>query len=97
MLSLVTVNIKGHVVMNIFEAVRREIGICQYLKEKNISIQPAGENLFRGNPCPICGHKDCFTIYEQNQTFNCFSCGAAGDVIHLEKHFYKLASNFEAA
>lgn len=34
----------------------------------------------RVNPCPLCGHSDCFTIFESN-TYKCFSCGRSGSII----------------
>ncbi len=37
----------------------------------------------RINPCPICGHNDCFTVFESN-TFKCYSCGAQGSIIDFE-------------
>jgi len=42
-----------------------------------------GGNKLRLNPCPFCGHKDCFTIFTNQQTFMCFSaeCNVSGDAI----------------
>jgi len=34
----------------------------------------------RVNPCPLCGHSDCFTVFESN-TYKCFSCGKSGSII----------------
>ncbi|NUM37199.1 MAG: hypothetical protein HUU50_21860 [Candidatus Brocadiae bacterium] len=34
--------------------------------------------------CPMCGHHDCFTIYNNNPSFfYCFSCGAKGNAINF--------------
>lgn len=35
------------------------------------------------NGCPNCGHNDCFTIYNADAKFHCFSCGKNGDIIDL--------------
>lgn len=39
-----------------------------------------GRNM-RVNPCPLCGHRDCFTVYSQTNTYHCFSCGKSGSII----------------
>lgn len=31
------------------------------------------------NPCPFCGHNDCFTVYPEERRYHCFSCGSDGD------------------
>ena len=82
---------------DIFEIIKKEVPLQRYLKEIGAEIKPVGEGTFRANPCPICSHKDCFTFYDKNQTFHCFSCGTSGDVIHLERHRQNHSSNYEAA
>lgn len=32
------------------------------------------------NPCPLCGHRDCFVAREDGK-FNCFSCGHGGNSV----------------
>lgn len=53
--------------------------IIEYLSGKK--AKQTG-NTLRISPCPLCGHKDCFTIYPKEQIFKCFSaaCDKAGDV-----------------
>lgn len=83
---------------NEFAIIKERVPILDYVtKETRANIKAVGEGMSRANPCPFCGHNDCFTIYGHNQTFNCFSCWEAGDVIHLEKHLRQMGSNFEAA
>ena len=82
---------------DIFDLIKKEVPLEMYLKEIGAEIKSVGEGSFRANPCPCCGHKDCFTFYDQNQTFHCFSCGTSGDVIHLERHLQSHGSNCEAA
>lgn len=33
----------------------------------------------RVNPCPSCGHKDCFSFATEINGFNCFSCRVSGN------------------
>lgn len=36
-----------------------------------------------GQPCPMCGGKDRFSVNTKKQVFHCRGCGAAGNVIKL--------------
>ena len=49
------------------------------------------------NPCPLCGHNDAFTYYFDTNSFKCFSCDEAGDIINFERIRLGLESNLEAA
>lgn len=49
------------------------------------------------NPCPLCGHNDAFTYYFDTNSFKCFSCDQAGDIINFERTRLALESNQEAA
>jgi DNA primase len=81
-----------------FEALKKSITLCEYLAKYSDSlVMKVGEGTYRANPCPMCGHRNCCTIYEVNQTFHCFSCGKTGDIIHLEKYLNGFGSNLEAA
>lgn len=83
---------------NLFETVKNNVPLNEYvLKNIDAEIKAIGTRMLRVSPCPLCGHRDCYTIYETNQTYYCFSCEATGDVIHLEKHLHRLPSNYEAA
>jgi len=82
----------------LFIEIKKHVMLREHLVNiTDSSITKAGEGAYRANPCPICGHRDCFTIYDSNQTFHCFSCGKSGDIIHLEKYMNGLGSNLEAA
>lgn len=35
------------------------------------------------NPAPCCGHHDCFAVYDDQNSWHCFSCGKGGSVIDL--------------
>ena len=59
-------------------------------------VRKEGSTL-RVNPCPLCYHKDCFTIYPANNTFHCFSCERSGSIIDFEMFMKKIDSALEAA
>ena len=39
----------------------------------------------RVNPCPVCGHRDCFTVYPNSNSWYCFSSqhSSGGSIINL--------------
>lgn len=51
-----------------------------------------GTYKLRYNPCPLCGHNDCFTVFTDSQTFKCFSaeCNESGDVISFVQIHQKI-------
>jgi DNA primase len=84
--------------LNLFVEVKKNATFSEYIARfSDSSINRVGEGTHRASPCPMCNHNDCFTIYDGNQTFHCFSCGKTGDIIHLEKYLNGLSSNLEAA
>lgn len=56
-------------------------------------IFKAGRSL-RCNPCPFCGHHDCFSFGSDH--YHCFSCGEHGDQVDFVSRIKNL-SNIEAA
>lgn len=49
-------------------------------------IQRLGPSGRRINPCPVCGHRDCFT-FSMNGVFHCFSCQTKGSAFFLPRLF----------
>lgn len=50
------------------------------LAERKYHVQRVG-NIYRINPCPVCGHKDHFTIYPETNSYCSFSgCCEGGSV-----------------
>jgi DNA primase catalytic core len=51
--------------------------------------ETVGSDKLRWNPCPFCGHNDCFTVFIKDGTFKCFSaeCNKSGDVISFVEYF----------
>jgi hypothetical protein len=63
----------------------------EYLLKKfksSSTVSPSGNQLFV-NPCPLCGHNDCFNIFSQTGLFNCFSCRGSGNATDLPMLFTK--------
>jgi len=82
----------------LYEAVKTQISIRQFLENHpDRQIKRIGNKMLRVNPCPLCLHRDCFTIFEESLSFKCFSCEKSGDIICLEKYIKGFGSNFEAA
>lgn len=46
------------------------------------------------NPCPLCGHRDCFKFIPDVQKFKCFStdCMKSGGVLKFVEYYCKLSS-----
>lgn len=82
---------------DLFEEVNSRVPILDFIeRETTLKAQKVGST-FRINPCPFCHHRDCFTIYPTTNSFHCFSCDQAGDVICFEKLHKNLPDNLSAA
>ena len=65
-----------------FEEVKKSINLVDYIINIGGQLQKAGNNTYRLNPCPVCGHKDHFTIYPENNSYYSFSdCCVGGSII----------------
>jgi len=70
---------------------KREITLIDYIPGKKIK---AGTNIFRVNPCPVCGGKDHFTIYPDKNTYSSFNgCCKGGTIIDYLIEIEKLEKN----
>ena len=79
-----------------FAEVKGQIDIVDWFSKRYPGMKKMG-NIYRINPCPIDGKaNDAFTIYPKTQTWKCFSCGEAGDVIGFEQRIKNFTSKFEA-
>lgn len=48
---------------------------------KKYNVERVGSDIYRVNPCPICGHKDHFTVYPNTNSYCSFSgCCQGGSV-----------------
>ena len=83
---------------DLFERIKSQVSILDYIRMVTGSEAiRVGENTYRTNPCPLCGANDACTLYPKTQSFNCFSCEAAGDVVNLEKLLRNHSDNPSAA
>ena len=67
------------VISNEIGLIKDRVPILEFIS-KRISVKPIGTRKYRSNPCPFCGHNDCFTIYSESSSYKCFSCGEGGDI-----------------
>ncbi len=63
---------------------KNRIDIVDFFNKHFDSIKSIGGSTYRINPCPFCGHNDCFTIFKIQQNYHCFSCAQHGDIINFE-------------
>lgn len=71
-----------------FSEVKARASLIDYIEHcTNTQHKKTGASIFF-NPCPFCGHNDCFSIYgDDKDTFKCHSCGRSGDVFNFaEEH-----------
>ncbi|MEW6115637.1 MAG: CHC2 zinc finger domain-containing protein [Nitrospirota bacterium] len=68
---------------NDFETVKSYLNLLNVITGET-GLQMKGAHL---EECPFCHHHDCFKIYDNTQTFKCFSCEGQGDVfVFLQKY-----------
>lgn len=65
--------------------------LLQVIKQANIKLTPIGDKIYRGF-CPF--HNDGttpnFTVYENTDSFYCYSCGTGGNLITFLMLFHKI-------
>lgn len=65
-----------------FQEVKAKADLVEYVEHvTGTTGKRSGKSVFF-NPCPFCGHKDCFTVFERGgqQGYRCHSCETHGDV-----------------
>lgn len=50
----------------------KEIDLLNYIS-RNHKMEQCGPNMYRVNPCPICGHRDHFTVYTDTNSWTSFA------------------------
>ena len=53
--------------------VKNKIKLLDYIKSKGLKVKNIGNNSFRVNPCPVCGHKNHFTINNNENYYQSFN------------------------
>lgn len=63
--------------------IKNKIKLLDYIKSKGLKVKNIGNNSFRINPCPVCGHKNHFTINDNENYYQSFSgCCKGGDILN---------------
>jgi len=64
------------------DELKMRISLLGYIEQSGLKVERAGQNVYRINPCPVCGHKDHFTIYPETNSYVSFSeCCSGGSII----------------
>jgi DNA primase len=64
------------------EELKLRVSLLDYIEQSGLRLEKAGQNVYRINPCPVCGHKDHFTIYPDTNSYVSFSeCCNGGSII----------------
>jgi len=61
----------------------KKFDLVDYVESEIGDLIKISDSQYRVNPCPICGHNDCFTVYGNSNNFHCFSCLKGGDISDL--------------
>ena len=85
--------------IDVFEKVKGVVDIVLYVENDTGSRAKKEGTTYRINPCPLCYHNDCFTLYPSDNSFNCFSgeCGKGGSVVDYEMFRQNITDPLEAA
>lgn len=63
------------------EKMKKQVNLLDYIQDSGAQVEKAGKE-YRLNPCPVCGHKDHFTIYPDSNSYSSFSgCCKGGSII----------------
>lgn len=82
---------------NPFEAVCAALDIIEVLQHYQApqKLRKSGKE-YSWNPCPFCGHNDCFKVNPEKKLFHCFSCEVSGNAVQFVER-YRSLSRLEAA
>ena len=63
--------------------------------EEKMEIKKVNDTTYRVNPCPICGHKDHFTIYPATNSYSSFNkdCCTGGSILKFMQEVESLELN----
>ncbi len=82
--------------MDDFIEIKSRINIIDLIRdETNFSLKKVGINIFNLEQCPFCNGHDCFRIWLNTQSFNCFQCDAGGNIFKFIERLNK-CTPFEA-
>lgn len=64
------------------DELKMKVSLLDYIEQSGLKVERAGQSVYRINPCPVCGHKDHFTIYQDTNSYVSFSeCCSGGSII----------------
>jgi len=74
------------------EELKQEADILKYIEDITGSVaRRISANSYRLNPCPVCSHKDHFTIYPSTGSYHSFSgCIEGGSIIDFMINYERL-------
>ena len=67
--------------MQDLEEIKNKIRLVDYIQGTGIKLKKVSHNVYGVNPCPICGHNDNFRVYDETNSFHCFSLDEGGTII----------------
>ncbi|MBU0712992.1 hypothetical protein KKC74_02810 [bacterium] len=64
----------------------------KYYLEKTVGVKVGSNEIEKINPCPCCGHNDCFSYYSKTDTYTCFSAsdGSGGNIVNFIMNYKKI-------
>ena len=74
------------------EELKQEADILKYIQDTTgAAAKRISSNIYRLDPCPVCNHKDHFTIYPSTNSYHSFSgCIEGGSIIDFMINYEKL-------
>ena len=83
--------------MNDFETIKQQFPLDQFItRVTGKNLKPAGSALSM-DPCPFCGHNDCFRVWKRINAFKCYSgnCGESGNIFNFSKAIHNIHDDFQ--
>lgn len=76
---------------SVYKEVKARASLTDFIEQATGTTPKAVGISTRFNPCPFCGHKDCFTVFgEDRDAYRCHSCEAKGDVFTFAEQYQHL-------
>ena len=81
----------GSATAQVFKEVKDRADLIRYIEDCTGTLRKGVGATVRFNPCPFCGHKDCFNVFgDRHDAFKCQSCEAAGDIFTFAEQYKHL-------
>lgn len=78
-------------VSTLFGEVKARTNLAVYIEATTGTTGKRTGKSISFNPCPMCGHNDCFKLVgDANELFVCYSCEARGDVFSFAERYKHL-------